>query len=352
MTKISPLLDVAMFYVKQASFGLDDPSAKQEIMNAFNLFLNNLCDKNDVAAVLTKYIGSTQPLDRIVTILSVPDTPLPIQTSFNLQHKKTKPWSNIEDNRLLAGLHKFGTDNWVTIAKFVGNGRTRAQCAQRWFRGLDPKISKNQWSPEEEAKLIHLIKTSKNKGWTSIASSMGNRSDVQCRYHFLQMQKEGKIKEDLSSYITEKHYPKSSAHLGSAPMHPTGIPLNQLSSGGLVSSLPNFQINQSTPPPPPQPQNKATVNACFSPQPAPIPPPLPRMKSSSRFSTNIFSLPPKPPKPQSIERKSLDILSNSKDGNLFFDIFSNDFDQTFSNSFWDEEPGNSFMPDSDLSEFW
>jgi len=28
------------------------------------------------------------------------------------------------------------------VASFVGNGRTRAQCAQRWSRGLNPKICK------------------------------------------------------------------------------------------------------------------------------------------------------------------------------------------------------------------
>ncbi|OHT11253.1 hypothetical protein TRFO_19341 [Tritrichomonas foetus] len=209
----SPLVDVAMSYVKNIAPNFDNDEGRQEIRQAFEDYIQKKVSKNEVSALLVQHIGSTDPLDRIENILSVPDHPPPFtrtdysQDSLTPIRKKTHQWSTNEDYRLLAGVHKFGLENWIAVAKFVGNGRSRAQCAQRWVRGLDPRISKDQWSPEEEEKLLELLKTSENKGWTSIAAGMGNRSDVQCRYHFLQMQRDGKLKgeyENLLPQVSEK----------------------------------------------------------------------------------------------------------------------------------------------------
>jgi hypothetical protein len=43
------------------------------------------------------------------------------------------------------------------VARYVGNNRTRSQCSQRWQRGLDPRISRSRWTPEDEARLIGLV---------------------------------------------------------------------------------------------------------------------------------------------------------------------------------------------------
>jgi hypothetical protein len=95
-----------------------------------------------------------------------------------------------EDNRLIAAVHRFGTRDWGTVATFVGHDRTRAQCAQRWFRGLDPRISKDMWSPEEDERLMNLVAGRKQQGWTWISEQIGSRSDVQCRYRYLQLLRE------------------------------------------------------------------------------------------------------------------------------------------------------------------
>lgn len=123
----------------------------------------------------------------------------------NSQRKKTRSWTEYEDQRLLAGIHKFGTDNWVSVAAFVGNGRTRAQCSQRWTRGLDPRISKDKWSPEDEESLMRLVIQYGTKSWTRIAQEIGNRSDVQCRYHYKQMKQEMDLDSDSSSGITNSN---------------------------------------------------------------------------------------------------------------------------------------------------
>jgi hypothetical protein len=80
-------------------------------------------------------------------------------------------------------------NNWQLIAADVGGGRTKAQCAQRWTRGLDPKIDKSNWSCEEEQKLIDLVQAHGTKQWTKIADAMETRTDVQCRHRWIQLTK-------------------------------------------------------------------------------------------------------------------------------------------------------------------
>lgn len=99
-------------------------------------------------------------------------------------HKKTHAWTANEDQRLCDAVREFGTDNWTLIAQFVGNGRTRAQCSQRWLRGLNPSISKTLWSEEEDNLLIDTVKRLGSKSWGKIAAVLGNRCDVQCRYRY------------------------------------------------------------------------------------------------------------------------------------------------------------------------
>jgi hypothetical protein len=132
----------------------------------------------------------------------VPDDPPPPDVSpppevVGTVRRKPRPWSPAEDDRLLAAIHRFGVDNWASVANFVGGGRQRAQCSQRWFRGLDPRISKNQWSAEDELRLLHLVREKGSRRWTMIAAAMGNRSDVQCRYHFFQMQRERRMPAEI-----------------------------------------------------------------------------------------------------------------------------------------------------------
>lgn len=202
----SPILDVAMSYVKIVTPHLEDEETKEVIRDAFKKYLCSEIQRDQIAELLMNTIENLQPLERIDAILNASETPLnslkqDMIDNPNPLRKKTRPWQPQEDTRLLAGMLRYGLDNWVAVAKFVGNGRTRAQCAQRWSRGLDPKISKDQWTQEDENKLINLMRENRNKGWTAISQGMGNRSDVQCRYHFLQMQRDGKLKGEFADLI-------------------------------------------------------------------------------------------------------------------------------------------------------
>jgi hypothetical protein len=135
------------------------------------------------------------PVDYLQKVLTISNEPIAAEALESPEdatpaRKKTHPWSHYEDTRLIAGIFRFGVDNWTSIAGFVGNGRTRSQTSQRWQRGLDPHLSRDQWSLAEDRLLSWLVQCHGDKCWTQIAAKMGNRSDVQCRYRYKQMQKD------------------------------------------------------------------------------------------------------------------------------------------------------------------
>lgn len=158
-----------------------------------NIITNYVCQNasyEDCSAASQTLTGTTTPIDKLRDILTISPDPIPFQGETDTMKKKSRCWSPYEDDRLVAGIFRYGVDNWTSISNFVGNGRTRSQCSQRWQRGLDPRLSKDQWSVAEEALLFQLVQYFGEKSWTQIAMKMGNRSDVQCRYHYKQMQKE------------------------------------------------------------------------------------------------------------------------------------------------------------------
>lgn len=100
---------------------------------------------------------------------------------------KTHSWTLQEDQKLLEAIDAVGLDNWSQVAKLVGSGRTRSQCSQRWNRSLNPKISKTKWTREEEVNLLRLVRKHGSKSWMNISRIVGNRTDVQCRFHYNQI---------------------------------------------------------------------------------------------------------------------------------------------------------------------
>ena len=188
-----PLLDIAMNYTQDISVHLSEEE-KTFIRDIFRKYISEQIPYQTCAAVLKQKTGSCAPAERIREILEVPHEPLPSKEFVEDDglRKKTQQWNKIEDIRLIAAIHRYGSDNWSMVSAFVGNNRSRSQCSQRWFRGLDPRISRQHWSNDEEKRLLSLIEIYGVKSWIKVASELGNRSDVQCRYHYLQMKRENK----------------------------------------------------------------------------------------------------------------------------------------------------------------
>jgi hypothetical protein len=57
------------------------------------------------------------------------------------------PWSEEEDERLIAAVRKYGT-NWRQVSREVGS-RNADQCSSHWSQVLDPSINYCDWTPEE-----------------------------------------------------------------------------------------------------------------------------------------------------------------------------------------------------------
>jgi hypothetical protein len=169
------------------------PEDYEQVHHALTAFVQDSLSYDCCRQVLLSTIQHDNPLVSLKEILALPEEPLPLQANLatledasTSLRRKTHPWTGTEDQRLLGGIVRFGLDNWQAVAAFVGNGRNRAQCSQRWSRGLNPRISKKGWTPAEDQQLHELVRQYGEKSWAKIAAILGNRSDVQCRYHYRQ----------------------------------------------------------------------------------------------------------------------------------------------------------------------
>jgi hypothetical protein len=193
-----PLLDVAVSMVQEECATLDTATASS-VRLMLSGFISGALPYPDARRAAVGLVGAADFVDKLHQILSCPDQPLPewktrSPLDVNGTRRQTQSWTSQEDVRLLAGVHRFGgasSCNWSAVAQFVGNGRTRSQCSQRWIRVLDPRISTDQWTSEQDKRLLELVAQLGEKAWMKVAARLGNRSDVQCRYHYIQMQRDG-----------------------------------------------------------------------------------------------------------------------------------------------------------------
>lgn len=234
------MVDVAISYVDGFTSHLTD-SMREVLSKNFSDYLHNRITYEQCQRALIQQIGRDDALVQLNEIMTLPEEPLPYHEQNDIEYgtsndgkqispirKKTRTWTAAEDKRLLAGVARYGIDNWQMVAHFVGNGRNRAQCSQRWTRGLNPKISKKNWSPEDDKQLQELVDLYGDKSWTKIANILGNRSDVQCRYHYRQLTTNS---EDPNGKLDEAS---------------SNLPLNSGSATNSLSSFRNSLITMST----------------------------------------------------------------------------------------------------------
>lgn len=259
------MVELALSYVEGCVSELSD-DVTDELKRTFTEFVHKRMNYEDCQAIVVELVGRDDALVRINEILTLPEEPLPLCDSeeplspgdTHSSRRKTRTWTTIEDHRLLAGVARYGLDNWQAVAHWLGSGRNRAQCSQRWTRCLNPRISKKGWTPEDDRQLEELVNTYGDKSWTKIASLLGNRSDVQCRYHYKQL-KSGNIDESANvSLKSSKSFAMSSDNFNikyesrpsllaedstSGDEPPSYIPLG--SSRGIQSSPHLLDTNQT-----------------------------------------------------------------------------------------------------------
>ncbi|CAD8172393.1 unnamed protein product [Paramecium octaurelia] len=98
------------------------------------------------------------------------------------QEKRTKKkWSLAEDQILIEAYKEFGRQ-WIKISERLP-GRTSKQVRDRYVNQIDPSITHEEWSKEED----RIILEEYNKGgarWAVIAKMLKNRSENQVKNRF------------------------------------------------------------------------------------------------------------------------------------------------------------------------
>lgn len=102
--------------------------------------------------------------------------------------RQIKVWTEDEDDLLKTFYHKYGPNNWNEIAKHL-TGRNASQCSQRWRRRYKPEKIRKNWTLEEDNLLIELV-TKYGQNWQLIANQMrssnnSTRTGKQVRERFL-----------------------------------------------------------------------------------------------------------------------------------------------------------------------
>nr|UOO00978.1 R2R3-Myb transcription factor [Ganoderma lucidum] len=89
------------------------------------------------------------------------------------------PWTTYEDNLLIQAVAIHGeNDNWKAVASLVP-GRTNKACRKRWLHSLSPNVKKTAWTQEEDQLLLSLYATHGTK-WSIIARNIPGRTDDAC----------------------------------------------------------------------------------------------------------------------------------------------------------------------------
>ncbi|CAA7409353.1 unnamed protein product [Spirodela intermedia] len=105
------------------------------------------------------------------------------------------PWSKEEDDIIIEMVNKHGPKKWSTIAQALP-GRIGKQCRERWHNHLNPAISKEAWTQEEELALIHAHQIYGNK-WAELTKFLPGRTDNAIKNHW-----NSSVKKKLDSYLS------------------------------------------------------------------------------------------------------------------------------------------------------
>jgi hypothetical protein len=94
-------------------------------------------------------------------------------------------WTQEEDRKLREAVEKHGARKWSVIARSVRE-RTGKQCRERWTAHLDPVLSVEPWSCEEDRLVLESHEELGNQ-WSAICRRLKGRSAnaVKNRFNYL-----------------------------------------------------------------------------------------------------------------------------------------------------------------------
>ena len=85
-----------------------------------------------------------------------------------------------KDDTLRKGVEEYGSHDWKTIASFLPD-RGKQECQYRWQKVLKAALVKGPWTAEEDAAVERLVGQYGAKKWSVIASHLPGRIGKQCR---------------------------------------------------------------------------------------------------------------------------------------------------------------------------
>lgn len=156
-----------------------------QLRNVMYKFITNEIDFKDAKLTSISITGNSNLIDKLQQFMRYNDDhDVEEEEDDGSTKKKNKIWSPQEDHRLIVGIHRYGIKCWSLVSEFVGNGRTRCQCLQRWQRSLNPLINKNHWTPKEDMALVSSVQKYGDHSWTKVSNEVKGRTDIQCRYRY------------------------------------------------------------------------------------------------------------------------------------------------------------------------
>ena len=88
----------------------------------------------------------------------------------------------LQDDALRKAVDEHGPKNWKAISQHLPTDhRTEVQCLHRWQKVLKPSLVKGPWTAEEDAAVERLVEEHGAKKWSVIASHLPGRIGKQCR---------------------------------------------------------------------------------------------------------------------------------------------------------------------------
>jgi len=277
--KVSTPNPVATYVISEIEKEFPELSeeAKDEASSiVYRLFDRCISFEESIAAFDRLSIGHSQIM-MIKSILSTLENnepaPLPDESSDDCQvsTKRCRMWKKEEDIVLLAGIIKYGVGDWKRISAFVGGGRTRSQCSQRWGRALNPKIAKVPWEKAEERVLLDLVAEFGEHSWATVSKKLGTRSDVQCRYRYYQILKsQPRIIDTHISPLVNNKARMTFPSVSELENRPSAFPpIHALPFINFINHMPirsyNSDLSELIPPLKPRVEGGVTNRAAFSP---------------------------------------------------------------------------------------
>lgn len=99
--------------------------------------------------------------------------------------KRSSMWTKEQDELLVRAVQMYKGKSWKSISDHVGSDKSHIQCLHRWQKVLDPDLVKGPWTKVEDKIITDLVKAHGPKRWSMIAKQLSGRTGKQCRERWI-----------------------------------------------------------------------------------------------------------------------------------------------------------------------